>query len=113
MASLSAGQKALTIRLSSAERRLFGRPNISIELNRVQAAQMENLPSRAKLGIRATRRVLFGGLTGEWRNGSSRVLIFGGKPGTASLRITLKHPTIDEIWYSGRDAQSIAEKLSS
>lgn len=112
MAAFNIGPSTLEIGLSVRERALLGRPNLSLEINRVKSASLVPFPDKAKLGARVSRRLLFTGFTGEWRIGSSRILVFKGKPGSIALKIILKHPNIDEIWYSGSDAKQVFELLA-
>ena len=111
MVTVSITEKAVVLALSRRERVLFGRPSLSIELNRVTGVSLEPLPDKSKLGVRVTRRPLFGYLVGEWRLGSSKVLVLKGRTGSAALKISLKHPTIDQIWYSGSDAEQLGQVL--
>ncbi|MFM8926678.1 MAG: hypothetical protein ACKOFA_00530 [Rhodoluna sp.] len=111
MVSIAVGPKSLSISLSARERSLLGRPNLALELNRVKAFQITEMPGAGELGVRVSKRPLLGGLTGEWRLGSSRMVVLGGKAGAKALKLTLLHPTIDVIWYSGTDVESLFAQL--
>lgn len=112
MVSILVQQNKLVIDLNARERALLGRPNLSLELNRVTKVTFEPLPGKDKLGVLISRRSIFGGATGEWRSGSSRIMVFGGRTGANALRITLKHPSVDEFWYSGSAAKQLFDELT-
>jgi len=113
MASIAVGPKSLSVSLGVRERSILGRPNLSIDLTRITSFEIAELPGAADLGTRLSKRPFLGGLTGEWRSGSSRIVVLGGKAGAKALKISLLHPTIDEIWYSGSDIEQVASRLGS
>lgn len=113
MVTVEVATKALVLKLNSRERALLGRPSLSIELNRITGVSLETLPDKANLGIRISRRPLLGSLVGEWRSGRSRILVLRGRAGAQAVRISLKHPTIDQIWYAGADAKQLASQLAA
>ena len=112
MARAALNRGNLQISLSSRERYLLRRPNISIELVRVISAALEDFPGRKSLGMRLSGRPLLGGLTGEYRFGSRKIIVLGRRGGGRFLRIKLSHPTLDEIWYLGRDSEELSKALN-
>ncbi|NBW72907.1 MAG: hypothetical protein EBR26_00630 [Microbacteriaceae bacterium] len=113
MASIAVGPKSLSVSLGLRERSILGRPNLAIELTRIKSFELAELPRSVDLGTRVSKRPFLGGLTGEWRSGPSRIVVLGGRAGAKALKISLLHPTIDEIWYSGSDIEQVASKLGS
>lgn len=111
MVTLSITEKTLLLALTASERSLLGRPNLSIELNRVTGVSLEPLPDKVRLGFRVTRRTLFGSIAGEWRLGNSKIIVLRGRSGFPALKISLNHPTIDQIWYCGSDVEQIFQLL--
>jgi hypothetical protein len=50
---------------------------------------------------------------GEYRSNSKKVVVLGSLRGSgASLKITLSHPSIDEIWVCGSAALELEKKLA-
>jgi hypothetical protein len=51
---------------------------------------------------------------GAYRSDSKRVLVFGNlRRSEASLKITLSHPSIDEIWVCGSEALELEKQLAA
>lgn len=110
MATISITSKKLQINLSTRERYLLGRPNLALDLIRVDTATLEPNPARRDFGVRTSKRPMFGKAFGEYRYGSRKLLVFGTpRKGGQFLKIKLSHPTIDEIWYFGKDAAEVLE----
>lgn len=106
MARLKLVGNNLTISFTGRESRLIGRPNLKVDKSRIKAASLESNFEASNLGIRVSRRPLFGGLLGEYRKDKNKILIIG-KSGESYLKLALQHPTIDQIWYFGSDAESL------
>jgi hypothetical protein len=99
------------VSLSNRERFLLGRPDFTLDMERISLVQVKENPNFEDLGPRVTKKPLFGARTGEYRNGAKKALVLGRGSKKPFLKISLIHPTIDEIWYIGADAASIAEDL--
>ena len=109
MATIELKAKAELFTLTARERAYLGKQNFSIERDRINSVKLE---SGVTPGSRLTQRPVFGGLTGQWRDGQSKILILGGRSGSTYLKISLKHPAFDEIWYSGRNAADLLQSLT-
>lgn len=112
MASGKVQRDKLEIVLNAWERVIFDRPALSLELNRIKKVNLEIMPDKDQLGVRISRKPIFGGLTGEWRSGSSRVFVFGGRKGTQALLLVISHPTTDKLWYAGANAKQLFDELT-
>jgi len=112
MASGKVQRDKLEIVLNAWERVIFDRPAVSLELNRIKKVNLEIMPDKDQLGVRISRKPIFGGLTGEWRSGSSRVFVFGGRKGTQALLLVISHPTTDKLWYAGANAKQLFDELT-
>lgn len=109
MAIIELKPKAVLFTLSTRERAYLGKQNFSIERDRINSVKLE---SGIAPGARLTQRPVLGGLTGQWRNGQSKILILGGRSGSTYLKISLRHPAFDEIWYSGPNATDLLQSLT-
>jgi hypothetical protein len=54
---------------------------------------------------------LIGGVLGGYRKGEAKIIALGYS-GRSYLKISLIHPTLDQIWYFGSDAKALLELLS-
>ena len=77
MATISITSKKLQISLTPRERYLLGRPNLDLDLVRVDADTLEPNPARRDFGVRTSKRPTFGKAFGEYRYGSRKLLVFG------------------------------------
>jgi hypothetical protein len=112
MAVYSFTKNTFNIELTSRERKVLGRPSLRLEKSRVLAAEFADFPGKGALGLRISRGVLFPGVMGEYRSNSMKVVVFGSLRGSgASLKITLSHPSIDEIWVCGSKAEQLEVDL--
>ncbi len=109
MATIEVKGKSLLVLLTARERVYLGKQNFSIELERINSVKLEE---GLAPGSRLTQRPVLGGLTGQWRDGQSKIMILGGRSGSTYLKISLKHPAFDEIWYSGRNAADLLQSLT-
>ncbi len=110
MAKLIVGKSNVRIDLSSRERYLLARPNLIIELERISGVSVEPGMEKERLGVRVSKRPLTGGVFGDWRSGSKRLLVLGRAKAPA-LRLRLNHPGIDEIWYFSPEADKLAHSI--
>ena len=114
LANVSVTSTKLQISLGSHERYILGRPNLYLDLGRIVSVSLVSNPKRLDLGVRITKRPLFGRVLGEYRYGSRRLVALGNpRRGGQHLKVKLSHPTIDEIWYFGRDAILVLEKIQA
>jgi len=111
MARLKFVGNNLTITFTGRESRLIGRPNLKVDKSRIKEASLESNFAANDLGTRVSRRPIFGGLLGEYRKDKNKILIIG-KFGDSYLKLVLQHPTIDQIWYFGSDAESLLAFLN-
>ena len=102
----------LVIEFSAREKRLLNRPSIKLQTSRIKTSSFETDFKNRDLGTRVSSRPLFGGMLGEYRRDQSKIILLGN-PGKSRgfLKLALIHPTIDEIWYFGDDAESILSSL--
>jgi len=112
MARLILSGDTLLVGFTTREKRVLGRPDVKLQKSRIKAAIVETEFNNRNLGTRVSRRSLFGCLLGEYRRDQSKVIVLG-KPGTSGsfLKLSLSHPTIDEIWYFGADAEAVLDSL--
>ena len=114
MATYSFTNQSFNIRLTSRERRALGRPSLNLEKSRVLAIEFAEFPGKGALGLKVSRGVLFPGVMGEYRTNSKKFVVLGNLRGSgASLKITLSHPSIDEIWVCGSAAIELEKKLAA
>ncbi|NDC47949.1 MAG: hypothetical protein EBZ61_02515 [Micrococcales bacterium] len=85
MATISITSKKLQINLSTRERYLLGRPNLALDLVRVDTATLEPNPARPDFGVRTSKRPLFGKAFGEYRYGSRKLLVLGTPRGGGAI----------------------------
>jgi hypothetical protein len=78
------------------------------------SVEAKAFPGKDSLGVRISRKSLLLGVLGEYRSGSSKVLVLG-KPRRSgqSLKIKISHPSIDVIWVSGPEVQVTQKQLST
>lgn len=114
MASYVFSRDAFKIDFSLGERRAMARPNLSLEKSRLLSADMAKFPERPELGKKISKIVLFQGVSGEYRSGSRKILVFGKPRGSElSLRIRIAHPNVDEIWVCGAKAAPLQKQLQA
>jgi len=113
MARLITNTDHLLVGFTTREKRVLSRPDVKLQRNRIKSATVETDFKSRDLGTRVSRRSLFGGLLGEYRRDQSKIIVLG-KPGQSGsfLKLSLSHPTIDEIWYFGADAEVVLESLN-
>jgi hypothetical protein len=112
MARFVVTSKHLEVALSAIERRVLGRPNLKIELNRISDVSLGSGLKIAELGVKVSRSSIFSGILGEYRAGAKKIIVLSKSRAAKHLVITLKHPTIDEIRYSGKDMESLYQALT-
>ena len=112
MSEIFVAANNLVIEFSAREKRLLNRPSIKLQTSRIRTSSFETDFKNRDLGTRVSSRPLFGGLVGEYRRDQSKIIVLGN-PGKSRgfLKLALMHPTIDEIWYFGADAESILSSL--
>jgi hypothetical protein len=114
MASYSFTKRTFNIRLTARESKALRRPNLSLEKTRVLAVELLEFPSRAALGQRVSKGILFPGVMGEYRSNSKKFVVLGNLRGSGlSLKIALSHPSIDEIWVCGSAASELSKQLAA
>ena len=114
MATYSFTNQTFNIKLTSRERKVLGRPNLSLEKTRVLGVDILEFPGKGALGLRVSRGVLFPGVMGEYRSNAKKILVLGNlRASRANLKITLSHPSIDEIWVCGSEAIELEKKLAA
>jgi hypothetical protein len=102
----------LNIEFSAREKRLLGRPSIKLQTSRIKSSSFETDFKNRDLGTRVSRRPLFAGLMGEYRAHQAKIIVLGNPRKSRSfLKLSLSHPTIDEIWYFGADAEAVFNSL--
>ena len=113
MATFSFTKLAFSINLNGQERRALGRPNLILEKSRLSTVEMAEFPGKAALGIKISKFSLFAGAVGEYRSNTKRTLVLGHLRGSAkALKITISHPSIDEIWVCGSSAQDLEQQIA-
>jgi len=110
MSKISVTDQLVKIALSGVERRMLGRVSVQFELSRVVTAEEVRLPGRAKLAIRTSKGLIFGGQTGEYRVGSKKVLVIG-RSGATGVKVSLSNPAFDEIYIATKDSAALITKL--
>ena len=111
MATISVIGSNLTISFTGREGRVLGRPNLKLDKSGIKTVSFESNFQAKDLGKRVSRRPLLGGLLGEYRKGEEKIVVVGNS-GRGYLKISLHHPTIDQVWYFGSDAESLLALLS-
>ena len=113
MASFTFTNESLKINLSPAESRVIGRPSISLDKSRLKAFKLIDVPERVALGQKVSRPMLFNSLVGEYRTSSLRTLVLGKARGSQqALKITISHPSIDQVLVCGVQASELESKLA-
>ena len=112
MARFVVSSKHLEVALSAIERRVLGRPNLKIELSRISDVSLGSGIKIAELGVKVSRSSIFSGILGEYRAGTKKIMVLSKSRAAKHLVITLKHPTVDEIRYSGKDMESLYQALT-
>jgi hypothetical protein len=69
-------------------------------------------PGKGHLGVRISKFALFGGLLGDYRSNSKRIIVLGRNNGESALLIKFSHPNIDELWVCGPKATSWQQDLA-
>jgi len=111
VANLSVTDSTLRIDFSGRESRILGRPSLKLDKTRITAVSFETSFDRSSLGKRQSRMAFIGGVLGVYRKGEAKIIALGYS-GRSYLKISLIHPTIDQIWYFGSDAKALLELLS-
>ena len=109
MAKITIHGNQLEVSFSPTERYLLGRRDVSLDLDRVVDVSLVPKPKSSDLGRRVSKASLLGGLTGEYRSGSRKILVIGR---SSYIRITLRHPSFDEIWVGGQSQLATAESIT-
>lgn len=92
---------------------MLGRPSISLDKSRLKAFKLIDMPERVALGQKVSRPMLFNSLVGEYRTRSLRTLVLGKVRGSQqALKITISHPSIDQIYVFGSQASELESKLA-
>ena len=112
MAKINIQGKQLKVSFSPRERHLLGRPDLSLELQRITDVSVVSRPKTIDLGRKVSKSSLFGGPTGEYRSGSKKILLLGRS--SSYIRINLSHPSVDEVWVgsSHQSALGTAESIT-
>ena len=113
MARVVVSGKHLEVSLSAIERKILGRPHLKIELNRISAVNLGSGINLAELGDKVSRSSIFSGILGEYRAGAKKIMVLGRSRAAKHLAITLKHPTIYEIRYVGKDVEELYKTLTN
>ena len=112
MASFSFNKVAFSINLNGREKRALNRPNLVLEKTRLMSVEFAEFPGKATLGIKISKHLLFLGVVGEYRSNSKRSLVLGRLGGAGqALKIKISHPSIDEIWVCGSQAEQLEADL--
>ncbi len=112
MAAYSFSKLAFSINLNGREKRALNRPSLVLEKTRLISAEFADFPGKATLGIKISKHLLFLGLVGEYRSNSKRSLVLGRLGGSGqALKIRISHPSIDEIWVCGSQAEQLEQDL--
>ena len=112
VATFGFSKAGFRIILNGREKRALSRPGLLLEKSRLISAELADFPDKASLGMKVSKRLMFFGVTGEYRTNSKRTLVFG-KLGGQALKIRISHPGIDEIWVSGPQATELESQLKS
>jgi hypothetical protein len=114
VASFSFSKMAFSINLNGREKRALNRPSLVLEKSRLITADLADFPGKATLGIKISKQLMFLGLVGEYRSNSKRSLVLGRLGGSGqALKIKISHPSIDEIWVCGSQANEIESQLKA
>ena len=112
MATFSFSKLAFSINLNGREKRALNRPSLVLEKSRLTSAEFAEFPGKGTLGIKISKHMLFFGVVGEYRSNSKRSLILGRLGGSGeALKIKISHPSIDEIWVCGSQAEQLEADL--
>ena len=113
MATFTFTKEAFRLNLSPAESRALGRPSISLDKSRLKAFKLIDMPERVALGQKVSRPMLFNSLLGEYRTSSVRTLVLGKAKGQEQvLKISISHPSIDQVLVCGAQASELESKLA-
>lgn len=114
MSNYTITKDAFKINLSPRERRALARRGLSIERTRLVSAQLAEFPEKLDLGLKVPKNLLFGGVFGEYRANTKKILVLGNTKGSEPcLKIRISHPNIDEIWVCGSKAAPLQKELDS
>jgi hypothetical protein len=112
VASFSFSKLAFSINLNGREKRALNRPSLVLEKTRLMTVEFAEFPGKATLGIKISKHMLFFGVAGEYRSNSKRSLVLGRLGGSGqALKIRISHPSIDEIWICGSQAEQLEVDL--
>ena len=113
MATFILTKDAFKIHLSPAESRALGRPNLSLDKSRIESFQVVDFPEKLRLGQKVSKAMLFNSFLGEYRARTQRTLVLGKLRGSSeTLKISISHPTIDQILVCGRQVRDLESMLS-
>jgi hypothetical protein len=113
VASFSFSKSAFSINLNGREKRALNRPSLVLEKTRLISVEIADFPGKATLGIKISKHMLFFGVAGEYRSASKRSLVLGRLGGSGqALKIKISHPSIDEIWICGSQAEQLEVDLN-
>ena len=112
VATYTFSKLAFSINLNGREKRALNRPNLVLEKTRLITVDFAEFPGKATLGIKISKNMLFFGVSGEYRSNSKRSLVLGRLGGSGqALKIKISHPSIDEIWVCGSQADQLEQDL--
>ena len=79
----------------------------------MKACKLIDMPERVALGQKVSRPMLFNSLIGENRTSSVRTLVLGKAKGSEQvLKISISHPSIDQVLVCGAQANELESKLA-
>ena len=81
--------------------------------SRITSVQIFSGEALPEPGGKVSKKSFFGGVIGEYRAGSRKLMVFGKARAIRPLVITLQHPTVDKICYYGNDADVIHQLMSN
>jgi hypothetical protein len=114
LASFSFSKSAFSINLNGREKRALNRPSLILEKSRLITAELVDFPGKATLGVKISKHMLHFGVAGQYRSNSKRSLVLGRLGGSGqALKIKISHPSLDEIWVCGSQANEIESQLKA
>jgi hypothetical protein len=112
VASFNFSDKDVKIIFNFRESNVLGRPTLALDKSRITAFELTDFPEIQALGYRVSKSSLFNRLLGQYRSGNKQLLALGSLKGKGqALKISISHPSIDEIWVCGEQVNELQGQL--
>jgi hypothetical protein len=105
--------KQVNIVFSFRESNVLGRPNLALDKSRLLSFELVDFPGMQALGYRTSKSSILNRLLGQYRSGNKQLLALGSLKGKGqALKISISHPSIDEIWVCGEQVNELQVQLT-